>query len=98
MDPLSKRVDVALKGLEGIHSPNAAFQHIVWTLEREKQQYEKEIWDPRTTGKSYRKLRAEYRRLCEDILIVQSLLNVLNGNPLPERARPKVTKPPKAGY
>jgi hypothetical protein len=98
MEPFSQRVNRSLKGLEGVHSPLAAFQHVIWTLEREKETYEKEIWDRRNTGKKYSKLRAEYHRLVEDITIVQSLFNIMKGDPLPERAKPKVVTPPKDGY
>jgi len=98
MEPFSQRVNRSLKGIEGVLHPQAAFQHVIWTLEREKENYEKEIWNRRVSPDGYVKLRAEYNRLCEDILIVQSLLATMKGDPLPERARPKVSKPPEAGY
>lgn len=79
MKSLTERVDRATEYDSGVSSVADAYRHVLTILEREKKDYEAEIWDRRLSPDSYREKRAEYNRLCDDIKLVEAVFNIRRG-------------------
>lgn len=93
MKPFNTRIQEATADSPPVSSARDAYFHILHVLGRERTHFEKEIWDKRITSIRYKELRAEYRRLKEDIEIVEALLGMYEGKKSVAKPLPHVRKP-----
>ena len=93
MKPFTTRVQEAIDGTSLASSAREAYHHVLQILAKEREAFEKEIWDKRITSIRYKELRAEYRRLKEDIALVEALLGMYEGKKSIVKPPPHVRKP-----